>query len=69
MINELLELKNKFLGVKDVEKENCPLINLDDKVDAFIEWYYKNMVKGHFSDIGEYREPKEMRNFIENLYE
>ena len=67
MINELLELKNKFLGVKDVKKENCPLINLDDKVDAFIEWYYKNMVKGHFSDISEYREPKEMRNFIEKV--
>lgn len=40
---------------------------LDDKVDEFISWYYENMVKGYYTDIGEYYEPIEMRNTIEKM--
>lgn len=39
-------------------------VNLDAKVDNFIEWYFKNMVKGHYTDIGEFHKPNDMRNFI-----
>ncbi|MBQ9072796.1 MAG: hypothetical protein IJY25_06530 [Bacilli bacterium] len=41
--------------------------SLDDKVDEFIDWYSENMVKGNYTDIGQYRRPKEMRNFIEKM--
>lgn len=40
---------------------------LDDRVDAFIEWYKNNMVNGHYTDIGEYLEPIELRNLIEKM--
>ena len=42
-------------------------VNLDAKVDNFIEWYFKNMVKGHYTDIGEFHKPNDMRNFIEKM--
>ena len=42
-------------------------INLDDKVDEFIDWYLENMVKGKDNDIREYHFPKEMRNLIEKI--
>ena len=40
---------------------------LDKKVDEFIDWYFKNMVKGNYTDIGEYQFPKEMRDLIEKI--
>ena len=55
------ELKNSY---NDLEEE---LVDLDDKVNEFINWYYENMVKGHYTDIGEYHYPKEMRNLIEKI--
>lgn len=42
-------------------------VNLDAKVDNFIDWYFKNMVKGHYTDIGEFHKPNDMRNFIEKM--
>lgn len=42
-------------------------IILEKKVDDFIIWYYKNMVKGEYTDIGEYRVPIKIRNFIEKM--
>ena len=42
-------------------------IYLDDKIEGFIRWYYKNMVKGNYTDIGEYTVPIELRNFIEKM--
>ena len=42
-------------------------VDLNDKVDEFIKWYYENMVKGHYTTIGEYRYPIEMRDFIEKM--
>lgn len=70
--DELLKFRTKLTGNAEVENtckvaSGNTLIDLDDKVDAFIDWYFKNMVKGHYTDIGEYREPKNMRNFIEKM--
>ncbi len=42
-------------------------IVLDDKVDEFIGWITANMVKGHHTDVREYRAPIDMRNFIEKM--
>lgn len=42
-------------------------VNLDAKVDNFIDWYFKNMVKGHYTDIGEFHKPNDMKNFIEKM--
>ena len=42
-------------------------VNLDDKVDDYIEWNYENMVKGNYTTIGEYRVPIKLRNFIEKM--
>lgn len=70
--DELLKFRTKLTGTTEVENtykvdSGNTLIDLDDKVDAFIDWYFKNMVKGHYTDIGEYREPRDMRNFIEKM--
>ena len=46
---------------------NIRNISLDAKVDDYIEWNYENMVKGHYTDIGEYWVPIELRNFIEKM--
>lgn len=46
---------------------NIRNISLDDKVDEFISWYSNNMVKGHYTDIGEYRKPRDLKNFIEKM--
>ena len=40
---------------------------LDDKVDMFIKWYTDNIIKGNYTDIGEYYLPIDMRNFIEKV--
>lgn len=50
---------NHFTSIKNV--------NLNAKVDNFIAWYFKNMVKGHYTDIGEFHKPNDMRNFIEKM--
>jgi len=42
-------------------------IDLDDKVNTFINWYFKNMIAGHFTDIGEHHKIKEMKDFIEKM--
>jgi hypothetical protein len=62
---ELLKLRDKLTNqsVKRAKDE----INLNDKVDKFIDWYFKNIVKGNYTDIGEYHKPNEMRNFIEKM--
>ncbi len=42
-------------------------ISLDAKVDDYIKWNYENMVQGHYTDIGEYWAPIQLRNFIEKM--
>ena len=59
----LKEKLNSFLEKEEKEKR----IVLDDKVNEFINWYYENMVKGQYTDIGEYRKPIYLRNFIEKM--
>lgn len=68
---ELMNLKNKLIGEKNsVERatsEKLECTDLEEKVDAFIDWYYKNIVKGNYTDIGEFQKPNDMRNFIEKM--
>lgn len=47
--------------------KNPKMVVLEDKVDEFIDWFTENMVKGHYTDIGEYSIPIDMRNFIEKM--
>ncbi len=65
LIQRKRELENEVESLKKHQKK--PTTVLDDKVDAFIEWYYNNMVKGHYTDIVEYHQPREMRDFIEKM--
>jgi len=48
-------------------KENGVVETLDTKVDNFIEWYSKNLVKGYYTESGEYTKPRELRNLIEKM--
>lgn len=40
---------------------------LDEKIDEFINWHFKEFVKGKYSSSYEYKESKEMRNLIEKI--
>ena len=62
--DELLKFRTKLTGTTKVEST---LIDLDTKVDEFIDWYFENMVKGNYTDIGEYHAPREMRDLIEKI--
>lgn len=75
---ELIKLRNGLLVENDTEEVvkdeyaifrliNSRLRNLDDKVDNYINWYYNNVVKGHYTSIDEYAEPRRMRNLIEKV--
>ena len=56
------------LATKTIKKFNeKQKINLNHKVDSFINWYYENMVKGKYSKSGEFQEPKRLRDFIEKM--
>lgn len=63
---ELLKFRAKVAGTSEKNNDNTT-IDLDEKVDEFIKWYYENMVKGHYTDIGEFHFPREMRNLIEKI--
>jgi len=41
--------------------------SIDAKVEEFMSWYVKNFVKGKYTDIGEYTEPRDMINSIEKM--
>ena len=51
--------------LKKNQKE--PTTILDDKVNDFIKWYYDNMIKGQFTEYGEFSFPREMRDLIEKM--
>lgn len=59
------ETINKITKKDNNEKKEYIL--LDDKVNNFISWYQLNMVKDQFTDIGEYFEPRRMRDTIEKM--
>ena len=63
---ELIKFRTKITGNTEEVSMITP-ISLDDKVDEFIDWYFKNMVKGNYTDIGEYQFPREMRDLIEKI--
>lgn len=67
---ELLKLREKIMKKgkkKEGSEQDKDTYDLNDKVEEFIEWYKNNMVKGLYTDIGEYHLPNEMRNFIEKI--
>ncbi len=59
-------IRENLLKLEKEKNKKIPVM-LNDKVDEFINWYFKNMIKGEYTDIGEYYEPIEMRNFIEKM--
>lgn len=63
---ELIKFRTKITGNTEEVSMITP-ISLDDKVDEFIDWYFKNMVKGNYTDIGEYHFPRKMRDLIEKI--
>lgn len=72
----LLNLKERIMsGKKDndysttelVSAKEQSLIDLDNKVDAFIEWYFNMMIKDIYMPIGEFERPKIMRDLIEKM--
>lgn len=54
-----VKIANHLASIRDID--------LDSKVNDYIEWYFENRVKGRYTDIGEYLEPIELRNFIEKM--
>ena len=66
IIKEKLELifKKTKNGFKYDDSE---IVDLKEKVDMFIYWYYRNMVSGKYTIRGLVDKPIEMRNFIEKM--
>lgn len=64
IILELYNLRNNLKGEKTITRKE---IDLNKKVDQFINWYYENMVKGKYTNIEQLRKPKEMRDFIDKM--
>lgn len=69
MIEELINLKNKLIESKkeQVQLNDVTTVDLNTKVDDFIDWHFKTMIKGHYIDIVEFSEQNDMRNFIEKM--
>ncbi len=53
--------------LKDISTKVQSPVDLDDKVDAFISWYFKNMVKDEFFYASQCHKTKKMRDFIEKM--
>lgn len=67
---ELLQLREKIMKKrkkKEKSEQDKDTYDLNDKVEEFIEWYKNNMVKGLYTDIGEYNLPLKMKNLIEKI--
>lgn len=69
--NEEIEAKKSLINALEAIKENLKNKEespyLDKKVDAFIDWYFKEFIKGNRTDIGEYYGSRDMRNLIEKI--
>lgn len=65
----LKKWKEKLLEGKSskVEESLTSVETLDTKVDKFIAWYSENLVKGYYTESGEYQEPKRLRDLIEKI--
>lgn len=67
---ELLKLRNKLLEseVKDIKRNDEEmLVNLNNKIDRFIEWYSKNIVNDNCIYTDENSMIKKLENFIEKM--
>ena len=47
--------------------EEIKSVDLETKIDEFVNWYTNKHVKGQYTKIGEYNEPKRIRDFIEKM--
>ena len=64
----LLKFKAKIVSTTKLPDDICASnYSLDGKVDEFIKWYDEEFVKGHYTNHGEFRVPKDMRNIIEKM--
>lgn len=61
---EITKLKSQKKYLVSLKRQKT---ELDDKVDEYIKWYFKNSVKGKYTEVGEYLCPREMRNTIETI--
>lgn len=67
--SEYITLSNEISKVarennKTVDRKT---IDLNSKIKNFINWYKENMVKGKYTETGEYYEPIRMENLIEKV--
>lgn len=59
--------KNTISEVTSEAVESRDEISLSKKIDDYIAWNYENMIKGHYTNYGEYGVPLELRNLIEKV--
>lgn len=65
LIQKNIDLENEL--EKQEKKPSSFSVNLEEKVNAFIGWYFDNMVQKRYTEVGEYYKPIELRNFIEKM--
>lgn len=65
MLDDFYEMRGVSRGDKALANyfNSSRNIDLNTKVDDFIDWHFKTVIKGHYTDIGE----NDMRNFIEKM--
>lgn len=61
---EITKLKSQKKYLVSLKRQKT---ELDEKVDEYIDWYYKNVVKEKYTYVGEFNCPREMRNAIETI--
>ncbi len=61
---EITKLKSQKKYLVSLKRQKT---ELDDKVDEYIKWYFKNSVKGQYTEVGEFNSPRRMRNAIETI--
>lgn len=69
MLDDFYEMRGVSRGDKALANyfNSSRNIDLNTKVDDFIDWHFKTMIKGHYTDIGEFSMQNDMRNFIEKM--
>lgn len=64
--DELLKLRGKINNeISKKAGENS--VNLSDKVESFLEWYYENIAKDEYTRIGAVYAVENIKNFIEKM--
>lgn len=74
---KLKHLRNKIIEGSEISydktssldnsKLDFQSISLNNKVDNFINWYFKNMVEGYYMGLLEERKLNDLRDFIEKM--